>query len=92
MHVVVLHRITDSDKFFSMNPEDIANGGPPGVQGRQFFPSTDKSSAVCLWETDSIDSVRDFLDPATEGVAENTYFEVNSEMAMGLPEKAAAGA
>ncbi len=92
MHVVVKHRITDPDKFFSMDAEEVSGGGPPDVQGRQFFPSTDGSSAVCLWEADSIDSLRGYLDPATEGAAENTYFEVDTERAMGLPEAAAAGA
>ena len=90
MYVVAMHRILDPEKFFSMDAEEVSAGGPPGVQGRMFFPNTDGSTAVCLWEADSIDSVRDYLDPATEGVAENTYFEVNAEVAMGLPETAAA--
>ena len=92
MHVVVLHRITDSEKFFSIDAGEVAGGGPEGVQGVQFFPSTEKDSAVCLWETDSVDTLREYLDPATEGVAENTYFEVDSEQAMGLPQASAAGA
>jgi hypothetical protein len=92
MQVVVQHRITDPEKFFSMNAEEVAGGGPPGVQGRQFFPSTDRSTAVCLWETDSIDTLRGYLDPATAGASENSYFEVDRELAVGLPETAAAGA
>ncbi len=92
MNVVVHHRITDPDKFFSMDAGEVAGGGPPGVQGRQFFPSQDRSQAVCLWETDSVDTLRDYLDPATAEVAENTYFEVDTQQAMGLPEAAAAGA
>jgi hypothetical protein len=92
MHIVVMHRITDPEKFFSMSAEEVAGGGPPGVQGRQFFPGTDGSTAVCLWEAPSIDALRGYLDTATEGAAENTYFEVDTERAMGLPETAAAGA
>ncbi len=92
MHVVVQHRIIDPDKFFAMDAEEVAGGGPPGVQGRQFFPSQDGSVAVCLWEAGSIDTLRDYLDPATAGVSENTYFEVDGERAVGLPETAAAGA
>lgn len=92
MHVVVQHRITDPDKFFSMNAEEVAGSGPSGIQGRQFFPSEDRSTAVCLWETESIDALRDYLDPATAGASDNTYFEVDGERAMGLPETAAAGA
>ena len=53
-------------------------GGPPGVQGRQFFPSTDRSQAVCLWEADSIEALQGYLDSATEGVAENASFEVDT--------------
>ena len=93
MHVVAIHRILDPEKFFSMDAEEVAGGGPPGVQGRQFFPATGEGSiAVCLWEADSIESLRDCLDPATAGVSENTYFEVDVERAVGLPEAAAAGA
>jgi hypothetical protein len=92
MHVVVQHRITDPEKFFSMDAEEVGEGGPPGVQGRQFFPSQDRSVAVCLWEAESIDTLGDYLDPATAGASENTYFEVDRELAMGLPEAAAAGA
>jgi hypothetical protein len=92
MHIAVVHRITDPEKFFSMDAEEVAGGGPPDVQGRQFFPSTEGSTAVCLWEADSIDSLRNYLDPATAGAAENSYFEVDTERAMGLPAAAAAGA
>jgi hypothetical protein len=92
MHVVVQHRITDPEKFYSASAEEVAGGGPPGVQGRQFFPSQEGSAAVCLWEAPSIEALRDYLDPATAGMSENTYYEVDAERAMGLPETAAAGA
>jgi hypothetical protein len=90
MNVVVQHRITDPEKFFSMDAEEVSGGGPPGVQGQQFYPSQDNTVAVCLWEADSIDAIRDYLDPATAGASENTYFEVDGERAMGLPETATA--
>lgn len=92
MNIVVQHRITDPEKFFSMDAKEVAGGGPPGVQGLQFYPSKDRSLAACLWEADSIDTLRNYLDPATAGVAENTYFEVDEEYAVGLPEAAAARA
>jgi hypothetical protein len=49
MHVVIQHRIKDPEQFFAGDPEDVASGGPPGVRGRQFLVSEDKSAAVCLW-------------------------------------------
>ena len=90
MHVVVQHRISDPEKFFSMDAEEVSGGGPTGVRGLQFYPSQDETVAVCLWEADSIDAIRDYLDPATAGASENTYFEVDGDRAMGLPETAAA--
>jgi hypothetical protein len=90
MNIVVQHRISDPEKFFSMDAQEVAGGGPPGVQGRQFFPSTDRSVAVCLWEADSIATLRDYIDPALAGVSENKYFEVDADRAMGLPQAAAA--
>lgn len=92
MHVVVQHRIKDPEQFYSFVGREIAEKAPPGVQGRQFYPSKDRSAAVCLWESPSIDDVRDYVDGVTGDSSENTYFEVNAEYAMGLPEGAAAGA
>jgi len=92
MHVVVQHRITDPEKFAAMDAAAVGAGGPSGSQVQQFFPYKDGSAAVCLWETQSMDALRGYLDPATAGVTENAYFEVDSEHAMGLPETAAAGA
>ena len=91
MHVVVQHQITDPGKFAALDVAEIA-AGPPGTQAHQFFPSTDATAAICLWETDSIDELRGYLDPATAGVMENRYFEVDSEHALGLPATAAAAA
>ena len=92
MHVVIQHRIKDPERFFSGDPEEVASGGPPGVRGRQFIVSQDKSAAVCLWEADSVENLRDYMDGLTGDSAENTYFEVDGEMSMGLPERVQASA
>jgi hypothetical protein len=92
MNVVVQHRITDPEKFASMDAEEVAGGGPAGVQLRQFLAAQDGSMAFCLWDADSVDNLRDYLDPATAGVTENAYFEIDAETAVGLPQTAAAGA
>lgn len=85
MYVVAQHRILDPERFFSMSAEEVAGGGPAGVRGLEFLPSRDRTSAVCLWETGSIDTLRDYLDPATTGVAENTYFAIDEARAFGIP-------
>ncbi|HEY4098342.1 MAG TPA: hypothetical protein VGM33_22650 [Baekduia sp.] len=86
------HRITDPEKFASMDAAEIGGGGPPGTEVRQFLPAKDGSAAFCVWETGSMAALRDYLDPATAGVTENTYFELDTEHALGLPEPATARA
>jgi hypothetical protein len=85
MHVVAQHRILDRERFASMDPKDIALGGPPGVRALTFYPATDASAVICLWEAPSVEAVRDYLDPVTAGVAENSYFAVEESAAIGLP-------
>jgi hypothetical protein len=92
MFVAVKHRITDPDRFFSGDPQEVAENAPNGVVGRMFCPSQDRTAAVCLWEGPSIEAVRDYIDSVTGDSSENTYFEVSTEYAMGLPEPAAASA
>lgn len=92
MHIVVQHRIIDPETFFSVDIRDVVNNAPPDVHGRLFCPSEDRSAAICVWEAPAIDAVRDYIDPATRGVSENTYFQVHQAYALGLSESASAGA
>jgi hypothetical protein len=85
--VGVIHRISD--------PERAQSQGQPlfepheGVRLLQFCPSQDFSAATCIWEADSIDAVRDFVDPTLGDTSEQTYYTVDTEQAVGLPEAAA---
>jgi hypothetical protein len=92
MHVVVHHRVTDREKFLATDPQDIAANAPPDAKVHQFLPARDASAADCLWESESPDALRDYLDAATRGFCQNTYFEVASETALGLPTPASASA
>jgi hypothetical protein len=84
MYVVVHHRVTDREKFLATDPQVIAGNAPSGVALHHFLPSRDASAADCLWEPESLDALRDYLDPATRGITQNTYFEVDSDSALGL--------
>ena len=52
----------------------------------------DRTAATCIWEADSVEAVRDYIDRTQGGSSENTYFEVDSEASVGLPEPATAHA
>jgi hypothetical protein len=83
MYIVAQHRIKDPDRFWTTSPE-----GPGAPRLQAAYPNHDKTKGVCLWEADSIDALRDSLDPLVGDAAENTYFEVDGGFAVGLPERA----
>jgi hypothetical protein len=49
------------------------------------FPNIDRSIAVCLWEAESLQAVKDFLETHLGQISINDYFEVAVEDALGLP-------
>ena len=87
MKVGVIHRISDPETAQSRGQSLFEP--PEGVQLLQFCPSQDFSAATCIWEAGSIDAVRDLVDPTLGDASEQTYYAVNTEQAVGLPETAA---
>lgn len=83
MYVGVVHRISDSEKFFAAAQETLA-ALPAGIEARRVLPSTDGSNCFCVWNAPSIEDVRDIVDGATGGIAVNEYFEISESQAIGL--------
>jgi hypothetical protein len=96
MYVIVQHQFKDQQKAFSRGERLIKNeGAPRGVRGLQFYPSQDGSAATCLWEADSVESVRVYVDSTLGASSENTCYEVDASQAFaerpsGLPASSAA--
>ena len=88
MYIVVEHTITDPDVFFGLAPKVMA--APSGINPHQFYPSMSKDRAVCLWDAKSVDVLKGYLDPLTGHSSRNTYYAVDSTIAMGLPVKKSA--
>ena len=88
MLIVVEHTITDPDAFFALAAR-VAEA-PSGIKGLQFFPSVSKDRAVCLWQANSIEALKGFLEPLSAQISRNTYYEVDGTKAMGLPNLSAA--
>ena len=84
MFVVVQHDIMNADAFFG-TAESVVNNTPKDLRTVQFFPSNDRKRAVCLWEAPSVDSVKEYLEAKISSSSRNTYYAVESKMAMGLP-------
>ena len=91
--IVVHHTITDPALAFARGENLLAgNGAPSGVQVREFYPSRDKADVFCLWEGNSLEEVRDYVDATLGDASRNAYFEVDAEIARGLPELASSRA
>jgi hypothetical protein len=86
VYAIAIHTISDAEKFWS---EAQNLEVPAGLTLHSTIGSQDGNKAVCVWEADSLESIRSFLDPATEGISTNEYFEANEQYSMGLPARAA---
>jgi hypothetical protein len=89
MHVGIKHTINDARKWDEgvQNVMKKVEGGklPAGMKPVVFLPATNEKLTVCVWEADSVDTVKKVIDLETSGAAHNEYFEVNTEKALGLP-------
>jgi hypothetical protein len=91
--IVVQHTIKDAPTAFRLGQNLLeGRGAPSGVQVRKFYPSTDQSAVFCLWEGDSVDELREYVDTTLGDSSKNSYFEVDAQQAVGLPEPALARA
>ena len=84
MYIVVNHEISDASKFWA-TAQSATSNLPAGVKLHHTFPSPDGRRSVCVWEADSVDAVRNFLDPATAGMARNDYFEAANKEGIAMP-------
>lgn len=89
MHAVIHHTINDLAKWDQSSHRIMSmieqRRLPKGLRPLEFLPSVDGRKAVCVWEADSLNSLRDFVERETAGSARNDYFEVKVENAIGLP-------
>jgi hypothetical protein len=82
--IVLQHRIIDPETAF----ENLltGNGAPEGTRVLQFYPSSHRNEVVCLWESNSVGELREYADAVMGDSSENSYFEVDAEIARGLPQ------
>jgi hypothetical protein len=82
MYVAVLHRFQDPPTAFARGEKLVMNeGAPAGVRGLQFYPATDGSVAACLWESDSVEAIQEYVDSTLGDSSVNTCWEVDAEQA-----------
>jgi hypothetical protein len=82
MHVIAVHSISDPDKFFETAQSTPI---PEEMTLHSLLPSSDRSRAVCVWEADSQDAVREFVESNVGDASQNEFFEVDAASAQGIP-------
>ena len=86
MIIVVNHKINNPADFWASAQKSLPELPASGVQRvLQVMPNTDMTQATCVWEADSIDSLNTYLRSKVSDWSEETYYELNSAAAMGVP-------
>jgi hypothetical protein len=80
MHVVAIHAITDPEKFWGGSLDLPAGTTLPTVA-----PNADGTRAICIWQTDSVETVQKLVEDAAGAISTNEFFAVNDQTAQGLP-------
>ena len=84
MFIVVEHEVTNPEKFWRAAQEATTNL-PSGLKLHQVMPNTEGTRATCVWEAQQVDEVKNFIESKAGGTANNTYYAVEEQNAMGLP-------
>ncbi len=84
MFISVIHRISDPDAF-SATAASAMKDIPTDFKLHQAVTGDDRSTAICLWEAPTVDSVRNLLEPLFGRVCKNEYISIDAASSMGLP-------
>ena len=80
MYVMTIHSISDPEAFWS-RPLDLPEGTAQAIA----WPSSDGTRGVCVFKSDSVNTVRNLVDGATGKISSNEFYAVNAGGALGLP-------
>ncbi len=77
MFVQVIHNITDKTVWNQRTADFEKQGFPNEFTLHCSGTSSDRTKAFCLWEAKSVAALSSFLDNATAGAAQNTYYAID---------------
>ena len=80
MYVIAIHDVSNPEAFWG-GQLDL----PKGTELPIVLPSADGARGVCIFRSDSVDTVKNLVDGATAAVSKNEFYALNEGKAMGLP-------
>ena len=79
MYVISIHDVSNPEAFWS-GQLDL----PEGTELTTVLPTADGRRGVCVFRSDSVDTVRGIVDGATSAVSKNEFYAINESAALGL--------
>jgi len=76
MHVGVIHRISDPEAFKQAEQKAAEAGLPDDFRLPVQAATPDHSTAICIWEGPSVDTVRDLVESVVGQYSETEYYEM----------------
>ena len=80
MYVMAIHSISNPEAFWS-GQLDL----PEGTELPIVAPSSDGTRGVCVFKSDSVNTVRNLVEGAAGKISSNEYYAINERNAQGLP-------
>lgn len=91
MFVIAHHFIQNPEAFWTA-AQQAMNTIPAHLKLHAVYPSMDSKTGTCVWEAPNAGEVQSLLDNLLGHMSRNVCYEVNEEVAMGLPQKSKAKA
>ena len=85
MFVTVIHRIHDPEGFQAAEAKALEAGLPSHVALPIHAATNNHELGICIWEGESVEKIRTFLEGHMSSFSNNDYFEVENKDAIGLP-------
>ena len=86
-------RVVSSKLLMGSNPQEFWGRAqkalpnlPEGIKVHLVLPNEAMDKGTCVWEAESLEKIREFLETATGDVSQNDYMLIDEAHAMGLPQ------
>jgi hypothetical protein len=77
MFVTVIHRIQDPEGFQAAEAKALEAGLPSHLALPVHAATNDHTLGVCIWEGESVDTVRDVVEDLVGAFSKNEYYEMH---------------
>ncbi len=84
MFIRVNHTISNPGEFWQRAQQSLPNL-PNGLKIHAVYPNETMNDATCIWEAESVETLKTYLEENTGDVSNNQYMPINAANAMGLP-------